>query len=302
MLITMLVVSILAFVAFQIIPGDPATFLLGIEATQENVDALRARMGLDLPASVRYIEWLRLYVSGDMGSSYLSDMSVREVIGDRLSVSGALIGLSFLFTVVIALPIGIVTSRFRTGAVNLSVTALNQIGMAIPSLFLGIILTFIFSSVFRIFTPPVFPSFRESPAEFLSYIILPALAIALPKSAMTIRLIRASVFAEMDKYYVRSAYSRGRDPWAVLYLHILPNIAVPVITFMLLTLTMMVTDTIVVERVFSIPGAGRLLVRAIETRDYQVVQALVVVVAAFVVVLNMLTDVLCRAADPRITR
>ena len=302
MLITLLMVSILAFVAFQIIPGDPAAVLLGTEATQENVDALREEMGLGRPAPVRYFRWLEQFLFGDMGSSYLSDMSVREVIGDRLSITGALMGLSFLFTVALAVPIGVFSARKKSGPVSLTVMGISQVGMAVPPLFLGIILTFVFSAVFRIFTPTTFPHYRENTFAFLGFLILPALAIALPKSAMVIRLIRASVFAEMGQDYVRTAYSRGRRSGEVLYLHILPNIAVPVITFLLLTLTMMVTDAIVVERVFSIPGAGRLLIRAIETRDYPVVQSLVVVVAALVVGLNLLTDILCRAVDPRITR
>jgi peptide/nickel transport system permease protein len=302
MLLTLFLVSILAFVAFQIIPGDPAVVLLGMEATPESLEALRVQMGLNRPAPARYFEWLGRFLFGDMGESYLSGMSVQEVIGDRLSITGALMMLSFLFTIAIALPIGIISARKKTGPISLGVTAVSQVGMAVPPLFLGIILTFIFSAVFQIFTPTAFPSYRENPVAFFSFLLLPAIAIALPKSAMAIRLIRSSVFAEMGQDYVRTAYSRGRGQRAVLYRHILPNIAVPVITFLLLTLTMMVTDAIVVERVFSIPGAGRLLIRAIETRDYPVVQSLVIIVAALVVGLNFLTDILCRAVDPRITR
>jgi len=297
--ITLLTVSVLAFVAFQVIPGDPAVFLLGLEATPENVAALRADMGLDRPATVRFLEWLRRFLFGDMGDSYLSGMTVREVIGDRLTITGALLSLSFVFTAAIALPVGIISARKKTGAVNVAITGISQFGMAIPPLFMGIILTFVFGMMLNIFSP-TFPLNREG--MLIGYLVLPALAIALPKSAMAVRVIRASVFDEMGKDYVRTAYSRGRGPGEVLFHHILPNIAVPVITFLLLTFTMMVTDTIVVERVFSIPGAGRLLIRAIETRDYPVVQSLVVIIAGFVVGLNFLTDVLCRLADPRITR
>ena len=300
LVITLFIVSMLAFIAFQLISGDPAVFLLGLEATPENVAALRAEMGLDRPATLRYFEWLRRFLFGDMGDSYLSGMTVREVIGNRVSITGALLGLSFLFTAVIALPIGIVTSQKKMGAVNIAVTGVSQFGMAIPPLFLGIILTFVFGTVLNIISSAAFPLHREG--ALVGYLFLPALAIALPKSAMAVRVIRASVFDEMGKDYVRTAYSRGRGSRTVLFHHIIPNVAVSVITFLLLTFTMMVTDAIVVERIFSIPGAGRLLIRAIETRDYPVVQSLVVIVAAFVVGLNFLTDILCRAVDPRITR
>jgi len=302
MLVTLVIVSVLAFVAFQIIPGDPAVFLLGLEATPENVEALREQMGLNRPAPVLYFEWLRQFVSGDMGKSYLSGMTVQETLGDRLWITGVLMLLSFIFTVILAVPIGVLSAQRKTGPIGLAVTATSQVGMAIPPLFLGIILTYIFSTIFRFFTPTTFPSIQENPTAFLSFLILPALAISLPRSAMAIRVIRASVFAEMSKHYVRSAYSRGRRTGEVLFHHVLLNVAVPAITFLLLTLTMMVTDVIVVERVFSIPGAGRLLIRSIETRDYPVVQTLVVVVAILVVGLNFLTDILCRAVDPRITR
>ena len=302
MLITLLLVSILAFIAFQIIPGDPAVVLLGMEATDESVEALREEMGLNRSAAVLYIEWLGSFMTGDMGYSYISGMPVREVIGDRLLITGALMGLSFVLTVIISVPIGVLFARKKSGMGNLAITAASQIGMAIPPLFLGIILTFVFSAIFRIFTPTAFPSHRDGAAAFLGFMLLPALAIALPKSAMTIKLIRSSVFAEMENPYVRTARIRGAGPNAVLFLHVLPNVAVPVITFLLLTLTMIVTDAIVVERIFSIPGAGRLLIRAIETRDFPVVQALAVVVAAFVVALNLLTDLLCRLVDPRISR
>jgi len=173
--------------------------------------------------------------------------------------------------------------------------------MAVPPLFLGLVLTFVFGMLFRVFTPSVFVSFRESLGGYLFYMLFPALAIALPKSAMIIRLIHASVRSELQKDYVQTAVSRGNGPGAVLYRHVLPNIAVPVITFSSLMLIMMITDSIVVEQVFSIPGAGRLLISAIGARDYPVVQALVVVIAALVMTIHALVDLLSRAIDRRIT-
>jgi ABC-type dipeptide/oligopeptide/nickel transport system permease component len=199
-------------------------------------------------------------------------------------------------------PVGVFFAKKRSGVSNVLVTGVSQVGMAIPPLFLGIILTFFFFFFFNLFTPTVVPNHRYETAAFLGFMILPALSIALPKSAMTIKLIRSSIFAEMENQYVRTAKIRGASPNKVLFEHVLPNIAVPVITFLLLTLTMIVTDAIVVERIFSISGAGRLLIRAIETRDFMVVQALVIIVAALVVSLNLLTDILCRLVDPRISK
>jgi len=298
----------LAFLAFQIIPGDPAALLLGVDATPESLEALREEMGLNRSIVVRYVEWLRVFLFGDMGQSYAHGLPVQELLGDRLLITGSLMGFGFLLMVLIALPVGLLSAQRGGGAgryghrpLQAVVTGVTQIVMAMPPLFLGLILTFVFGMSLRLFTPSDFVSFRESVAGFWFYMLFPALAIALPKAAMTIRLIRSAVGDEMERDYVQTAVSRGDTERGILYRHVLPNIAVPVVTFLTLTLIMMITDSIVIEQVFSIPGVGRLLVSAIGVRDYPVVQALVVMIAAFVMVVHTLTDLVCRAIDPRIT-
>jgi len=308
LLVTLFLISVLAFLTFQIIPGDPAALLLGVDATPESLEALRAEMGLDRSVVVRYGEWLRVFLFGDMGQSYAHGLSVQELLADRLLITGSLMGLGFLLTVLIALPVGLLSAprgerAGRPGVRPLRglVTVITQIVMAMPPLFLGLILTFVFGMSLRLFTPSDFVSFRESIARFWFYMLFPALAIALPKAAMTIRLIRSAVRDEMERDYVQTAVSRGDTERGILYRHVLPNIAVPVVTFLTLTLLMMITDSIVIEQVFSIPGVGRLLVSAIGGRDYPVVQALVVMIAAFVMTIHTLTDLVCRVIDPRIT-
>jgi len=301
LLVTLFLISVLAFLTFQIIPGDPAALLLGVDATPESLEALRAEMGLDRSVVVRYGEWLRVFLFGDMGQSYAHGLSVQELLADRLLITGSLMGLGFLITVLIALPVGLLTARRGRRALQGVATGITQVVMAMPPLFLGLILTFVFGMSLRLFTPSEFVSFRESIAGFWFYMLFPALAIALPKAAMTIRLIRSAVRDEMGRDYVQTAVSRGDTERGILYRHVLPNIAVPVVTFLTLTLLMMITDSIVIEQVFSIPGVGRLLVSAIGGRDYPVVQALVVMIAAFVMTIHTLTDLVCRAIDPRIT-
>jgi len=301
LVVTLFFVSLLAFLAFSIIPGDPAVLQLGINATPEALEALRQEMGLDRPVIVRYFEWLGEMLFGDMGRSFAHGLSVRELLGDRLMITGSLMGMSFLLTLAIALPVGLGSAGRQAGALHWTVTAVSQAVMAVPPLFLGLVLTFVFGATFRLFTPSAFVSFRESLGGFLFYMLFPALAIALPKSAMIVRLIRSSVRGELKKDYVQTAISRGNAPRAVLYRHVLRNIAVPVMTFSALMLIMMITDSIVVEQVFSIPGAGRLLISAIGARDYPVVQALVVVIAAMVMTIHALTDMLSRVIDRRIT-
>jgi len=300
LLVTLFAVSLLAFLAFSVIPGDPAVLQLGINATPERLAALRVELGLDLPFWVRYGQWLWDMVFGDMGQSFAHGISVRALIGERLAITGSLIAMSFLLTVVIALPLGLLTSGAGRKTQGI-VTGLAQVMMAVPPLFLGLVLTFVFGATLRLFVPSAFVSFRDSFGGFLWYMLFPALAIALPKVAMIVRLIRTSVREELLKDYVLTAISRGNGSRAVLYRHVLPNIAVPVITFATLTLIMMVTDSIVVEQVFSIPGAGRLLISAIGARDYPVVQALVLVIACVVMVSHAVSDILVRVIDRRIT-
>jgi len=308
LLITLIVISMLAFLAFQIIPGDPAVLQLGVDATAEQIDALREAMGLNRPILIRYAEWMQALLFGDMGQSYAHGRPVRELLEDRLLITGSLMAYGFLLTLVIALPVGLLAAdrgeprtRRRGRALGGAVTAMTQVVMAMPPLFLGLLLTFVFGAIFRLFTPSDFVSFRVSVPGYLLYMLFPALAIALPKAAMTIRLIRAAVREEMGRDYVQTAISRGNVPRDVLYRHVLPNILVPVVTFLTLTLIMMITDSIVVEQVFSIPGAGRLLIGAIGARDYPVVQALVVIIASLVMILHAGTDLVCKAIDPRIT-
>lgn len=300
-LVTLLLVSIGAFLAFSIIPGDAALVQLGTEATPEALAALRAQLGLDLPLFTRYVQWLGQFLFGDMGQSHFFGMSVREMLSDRLVITGTLLTLSAVILTVLALPLGLFAGHRRHGK-GMVTTITEQVFMAMPPLFLGILLTFVFGVVLRLFVPSAVPSPREDFAGFLGHLFFPALAIALPKAAMATRIIRTAVADELQQDYVLTAHSRGNTRYAVLFRHILPNVAVPAITFLLLALTMMITDAIVVEHLFSIHGLGRLLVSAIGNRDYPVVQALVMLIAAMVIALNFLTDILCRTIDPRLTR
>ncbi|MCL2588083.1 MAG: ABC transporter permease [Oscillospiraceae bacterium] len=299
LILTLFAISALAFLAFSVIPGDPAVLQLGVNATPEALEALREEMGLNRPLLMRYVEWLGELLFGDMGQSFAHGLSVRELLGNRLMITGSLMGLSFLISMGIALPVGLLSAGGREGTgrwgqrpLQGMIAGLNQIMMAVPPLFLGLLLTFLFGATFRLLAPWDYGFWR---------LFFPALAIALPKAAMTVRLIRSSVRGELQKEYVQTAISRGAGARWVLYRHVLPNIAVPVMTFAALTLIMMITDSIVVEQVFSIPGAGRLLVSAIGARDYPVVQALVVIIAALVMTIHAITDVLSRVIDQRIT-
>ncbi|MEZ3467116.1 MAG: ABC transporter permease [Schaedlerella sp.] len=300
LIITLLIVSILAFFAFEVIPGDPARTILGTEATESKVQALREEMGLNRPLTERYVQWEKDFLTGDMGISYFYQIPVREMIGDKLPITVAMTVLAFCFTLLLSVPVSILSVRYENHFFDRMFLILNQVTMSIPPFFIGIIFTVIFGLVFRWFTPGGYVSYTESMSGFLSYLILPSLAIALPRAAMTTKMLRNSLIAEMHQDYVRTAYSRGNSPWRVLLCHAFRNGIVPVVTFLGMAVADMIANSIVVEHVFGIPGIGRTLIGSISKRDYPVVEAIIVLIAVVTLVMNTLVDLLYHRLDKRI--
>ena len=287
LIITLLIVSILAFFAFEVIPGDPARTILGTEATESKVQALREEMGLNRPLTERYVQWGKDFLTGDMGISYFYQIPVREMIGDKLPITVAMTVLAFCFTLLLSVPVSILSVRYENHFFDRMFLILNQVTMSIPP-------------VFRWFTPGGYVSYTESMSGFLSYLILPSLAIALPRAAMTTKMLRNSLIAEMHQDYVRTAYSRGNSPWRVLLCHAFRNGIVPVVTFLGMAVADMIANSIVVEHVFGIPGIGRTLIGSISKRDYPVVEAIIVLIAVVTLVMNTLVDLLYHRLDKRI--
>lgn len=300
LIITLFAVSLLAFLAFQIIPGDAATHILGTEATPERLAALRHEMGLDRPMMVQYFDWLGQFLFGDMGQSYSYSISVREMLAPKLPITLTLTGMAFLMILLISVPVGVWQGKHTGELPEVAVGVLGQIIMAFPPFFLGMIFTLVFGLILHLFTQGQFVNYTESVPGFLQYLFFPALAIALPKIAMTVKLLRSSVILELRKDYVRTARSRGRKFASVLRTHVLRNALIPVVTFLAMTIAEIAAGSIIIEQVFSIPGIGRLLLASILNRDFPVVQAIVVMMAFLVVFINFLVDVLYQFIDPRI--
>ena len=296
---TMLLVSVLAFAAFSVLPGDPTSSVLGVEATQEQIAAFRARHGLDLPVWQRYWSWLSAFVTGDFGQSFKFDMPVAELVATRAQVTLVLAGEAFALIVVLSLALGLIAARRPGGVVDRAVTVLTQITMSVPNFIMGIGLMYLFALVLRWFQPEYVP-LEAGLWPHLRFMVFPALAVALPKSAMTVKLLRGAVLGELGQDYVRTAYSKGNSRGSALRRHVLRNAMIPVVTFLAMAIGDIMAGSIVVEQVFSIPGLGRILISSIGNRDYPVVQAIVVLLAAAVVGCNFLADLLYRVMDPRI--
>ena len=302
LIITLFIVSLLAFLAFQIIPGDPTTQLLGTEATEEARQELRQELGLDRPVLLRYFDWLGGFVRGDMGESYSYRMPVSEMLSDKLPVTALLTLLSFAFTIVLSIPLGIWAGSTKSRIMDMSITALDQIIMSVPPFFIGMLACYFLGNVLKLFVPGNFVSYTESWAGFLGYMALPALAIAIPRIAMTVKMLRSSIQSQLQQDYVRTSRSRGSSRAVILRRHVLKNAMIPVISFLAVSAAEIMTGSIIIEQVFTIPGVSRLLLASISNRDFPVVQAIVVVMAAWIVIVNFAADLLYQLADPRIRR
>lgn len=307
LIMTLFVVSVAAFLAFQIIPGDVVTSILGTEATPEREEQLREELGFNKPPVARYMNWMGAVLRGDLGRSYRYSknmnemMPVAELIGDKLPVTLWLAVVSLVLIVAVSIPLGVLWANSRSHFWDAVLSVLTQTTMAIPSFFLGILVTYLFGVLLKWFTPGGYVSYKRDFAGFLGYLIFPALSIALPKIAMTARFLRGSMLTEMSSDYVRTARSKGCTDRQVMYGHVLRNALMPVVTFLGMIIAEIVAGSIVVEQVFGIPGIGRLLISSISTRDLPVVEILVLYITSVVIVVYFLVDILYRVIDPRIS-
>ena len=300
-ILTLLAVTFFVFLSFHVISGDPASSMLGTEATPQKVAALREELGLNDPVLVQYGRWAAGLLHGDMGTSYSYRMPVAGMVANKLPVTITLTLMAFVLMVVISIPLGIYTAKHEGGIVDRMIYIINQIIMAIPPFFSGILITLIFGRIFKLFTPGGYVSYEKDLAGFVGYLFFPAVAIALSKAAMAVKLLRSSVIKEAKLDYVRTAYSRGNRTNDVLYKHVLKNALIPVVTFLGMALADMIAGSIIIEQVFSIPGLGRILLTSISNRDYPVVMAVIVCIAVLVLVVNMAVDLIYGLIDPRIT-
>lgn len=297
---TLLLVSFIAFLLFQIVPGDPVTSMLGTEYSEERAESLREELGINKPVIVRYVNWLTDFVKGDFGISYKYKMPVSRLISDKMPVTMYLAVITLIVIVIISVPLGVFMARFGHRKVSKVFDVVNQSVMAVPSFFLGIMITIIFGLVLKWFTPGKYVSYRDDFNGFIMYLIPAAFAVAIPKIAMMVKFLKNSLIREMDSDYVRTAYSKGAGENRVLFCHVLRNGLMPAITLLGMIIAEIMAGSIVVEQVFNLPGLSAILVSSVSTRDYPVVQAIVVYIAFVVIITNCIVDILYHIIDPRV--
>jgi len=300
-LLTLFLVSILVFGAFRLIPGDAALLSLGVEASQEQIEALRIEIGLDKSFPEQYFSWLVKFLTGDLGNSArFRGASISEMIGERLPVTFALAGLSFLLIMVIAVPVSLISTKKESSIPNHVINTLTAINISMPGFFLGVLLIWVFGILLKLFIPGAFTGYRENPAAFLGCLFFPSLAIALPNAALVVKFLRSSVFRELRSDYVRTARSKGGSRPHILRRHVLKNASLPAITLLGMITGEILSGSIVIEQVFGIPGIGRLLLASITSRDYLVIETLMIYIAFMVILANTVSDIVLQIIDPRI--
>lgn len=300
LVLTLVLVSALAFAAFNLIPGDPAQLILGTQATPQALAELHEKLGLNQSLPVRYFSWLGGLMHGDMGVSIQYSVPVSELIGSRLPVTGTLAGLALLMIFTLSVPLGVCSAWKRGTAAGRLLDSVTMLNLSVPGFLYGILFIWVFGLVLRLFSPGGYVSFQQSPSGFFRYLIFPALAVALPNIAVAAKFLRSSLIAEIGSDYVRTARSKGCSRRAILLRHMLRNASIPYLTLSGMMVAEIFSGSILVEQVFGIPGLGRLLIASILSRDFPLMESLVMYIAFLVVLANFAADLLLQAADPRI--
>jgi peptide/nickel transport system permease protein len=292
LLLTIFLISTIVFFVIRIIPGDPALVVAGMDATPEAIAAIRAKLGTDQPLAAQFVQWLWNVVRFDFGESLISGQPVIKLVFQRFPLTLSLALLGILISIIIAIPLGVISAVRRWSAWDYSGMAFSQIGMAIPSFWLGIMLLLVFAVKI-----PIFPLFG---AGSIVHLILPSISLGIARAAIILRLTRASMIEELSKEYVITARAKGLTERMVKYKHALKNALLPVITVTGIQLGYMLGGAIITEQVFSLPGLGRLFLTGIYQRDFPLIQGGVVFVAIIFSLINFIVDILYSVLNPRI--
>jgi peptide/nickel transport system permease protein len=300
LLVSLAASSILVFAFMAVLPGDPARVALGVNATDEAVAQLRTQFGLDRPLVTQYLDWAVGLVRFDLGTSYISHAPIGPQLADRTMVTFWLVGVAMVLAVLIAVPLGTVMALRHRRPSGLLLSALSQVGVAVPAFLAGILLIAVFAVGLgwlpaNGWTPPA-----QDPVMFGKQLTLPALSLGLVQAAVLTRYVRSAILDVMREDYIRTARAKGLTPLRALRRHGLRNAAIPVITVLGLQLATLLVGAVVVERVFVIPGLGSLLLDAVSNRDLIVVQDVVMVLVLAVLVVNFVVDLLYLVLDPRL--
>ena len=300
LVISLIIASILIFVTIEIVPGDPASYMLGLNAQPDTIENLRRELGLDQTPVTRYLSWVTGLVQGDFGTSYTYRTPVADMVADRLWVSLPLALYALLVSTVIAFPVGVLAATRRGSVADWSVMGTTQLGIAIPNFWFALLLVLVFAINLRWFSAGGFPGWEAGFFAGLKALTLPAIALALPQASILSRVMRSSLLDTLDEDYIRTARAKGLSRRQALWRHALRNAMIPVLTILGLQFSFLLAGAIIIENVFFLPGLGRLVFQAITQRDLIVVESVVMLLVFAVVLITFLVDVAYAMVDPRL--
>jgi peptide/nickel transport system permease protein len=292
LVLTVLLISTIIFLVIRVIPGDPALVIAGIDASESDIQAIRTKLGTDKPILSQYVEWLWQILRFDFGNSMISGQPVTQLVLQRFPLTLSLALMGIVISIVIAIPLGVLSAVKRWSFWDYLGMVFSQIGMAIPSFWLGILLLLLLSVKIKLF--PLFGS------GTIAHLILPSFSLGIARAAVLLRLTRASMVEELSKEYIVTARAKGLTERMVHYKHALKNALLPVITIAGIQLGYMLGGAIIIEQVFSLPGLGRLFLFGVYQRDFPLIQGGVVFVAFIFSFINFAVDILYSLINPRI--
>lgn len=301
LLVSLLVASLVIFLVLEVLPGDPAAFMLGLNAAPDTVAALREQLGLNAPLWERYWGWLAGMGSGDFGVSYTYRVPVSGLIEARLQVSAPLALYALTLSTLIAIPVGVIAANARNTPLDTGIMGATQLGIAVPNFWFAMLLVLAFAVSLRWFAAGGFPGWGD-PLAAVKALTLPAVALALPQAAILARVMRSALLDTLDEDYIRTARAKGLSQGQALRHHALRNALIPVLTIMGLQFSFLLAGAIIIENVFFLPGLGRLVFQAISARDLIVVRSVVMLLVFAVVMVNFLVDIAYALVDPRLRR
>lgn len=297
---TLVVASMVVFAVLEVVPGDPARLMLGINATEDAVQALREQMGLNQTIVLRYLDWAGGLLTLDFGRSYTYSVPVIDLVKERAVVSLPLAVMALLLSTVIAIPVGVFAAARRGRASDTLAMGAAQLGVAVPNFWFALLLVYVFAVWLRLVPAGGFPGWSAGLWPALKALILPAIALALPQAAILARVSRSALLEVLGEDFIRTARAKGLPQRTVLWRHALRNAMIPMLTILGLQFAFLLAGTVIIENVFYLPGLGRLVFQAITQRDLIVVESVVMLLVATVIVVNLLVDLSYALVDPRL--
>lgn len=300
--LSLVAASLVIFLVLEVVPGDPASFMMGINADPQAVAALRSQLGLDEPIYFRYFAWVLGLLHGDFGISYTYRVPVADLIAERVVISLPLTLYALALSTLIAFPAGIIAAARRNSATDVAVMGVTQFGVAIPNFWFAMLLVLVFSINLRWFSAGGFPGWDAGFWPAMKALTLPAIALALPQASILARVMRSSLLDTLDEDFMRTARAKGLTRSQALQRHALRNALIPVLTIVGLQFSFLLAGGIIIENVFFLPGLGRLVFQGITQRDLIVVRSVVIVLVFAVIAVTFLVDIAYAIADPRLRR